>query len=184
FFFSSRRRHTRSKRDWSSDVCSSDLMHFFGGGIIGQLLFQFSSTGVSLSGTLILGLIFIYFCYLIIASKDIEQTLSKDLANLGKWLRQIRLMITRGAVKVGSGTKQIYGKLSERSKGQKSAAGYETAGKKPGKYSKKEKASLQKDSQLPKISDDFEPDESLIEDMNTFEPEVRPDAPQEKKEAE
>src|SRR5207249_9441072 len=25
FFFSSRRRHTRSKHDWSSDVCSSDL---------------------------------------------------------------------------------------------------------------------------------------------------------------
>src|SRR5437868_11227414 len=25
FFFSSRRRHRRSKRDWSSDVCSSDL---------------------------------------------------------------------------------------------------------------------------------------------------------------
>src|SRR5207247_3371955 len=24
-FFSSRRRHTRSTRDWSSDVCSSDL---------------------------------------------------------------------------------------------------------------------------------------------------------------
>src|SRR5699024_11644046 len=28
--FSSRRRHTRSKRDWSSDVCSSDLI--VGGG--------------------------------------------------------------------------------------------------------------------------------------------------------
>src|SRR5690625_5575754 len=27
FFFSSRRRHTRWPRDWSSDVCSSDL-HF------------------------------------------------------------------------------------------------------------------------------------------------------------
>src|SRR5207249_3775589 len=26
FFFSGRRRHTRSKRDWSSDVCSSDLI--------------------------------------------------------------------------------------------------------------------------------------------------------------
>src|SRR5699024_4243128 len=26
FVFSSRRRHTRSKRDWSSDVCSSDLV--------------------------------------------------------------------------------------------------------------------------------------------------------------
>src|SRR5216684_8810887 len=27
FFFSSRRRHTRCSRDWSSDVCSSDLEH-------------------------------------------------------------------------------------------------------------------------------------------------------------
>src|SRR5438445_9394408 len=27
FFFSSRRRHTRYWRDWSSDVCSSDLEH-------------------------------------------------------------------------------------------------------------------------------------------------------------
>src|SRR3712207_7413519 len=32
FFFSSRRRHTRYWRDWSSDVCSSDLavITFFG----------------------------------------------------------------------------------------------------------------------------------------------------------
>src|SRR2546429_1529647 len=28
FFFSSRRRHTRCSRDWSSDVCSSDLQDF------------------------------------------------------------------------------------------------------------------------------------------------------------
>src|SRR5437867_8761480 len=28
FFFSSRRRHTRSYGDWSSDVCSSDLAEF------------------------------------------------------------------------------------------------------------------------------------------------------------
>src|SRR6266498_3924067 len=28
FFFSSRRRHTRCGRDWSSDVCSSDLAEF------------------------------------------------------------------------------------------------------------------------------------------------------------
>src|SRR5439155_2760399 len=39
FFFSSRRRHTRWPRDWSSDVCSSDLRALhrgrfdFGGGI-------------------------------------------------------------------------------------------------------------------------------------------------------
>src|SRR3989442_16043135 len=29
FFFSSRRRHTRCGRDWSSDVCSSDLRVLF-----------------------------------------------------------------------------------------------------------------------------------------------------------
>src|SRR2546429_2711014 len=30
FFFSSRRRHTRCSRDWSSDVCSSDLSELVG----------------------------------------------------------------------------------------------------------------------------------------------------------
>src|SRR5207248_7772883 len=34
FFFSSRRRHTRSYGDWSSDVCSSDLMRSPQGGDI------------------------------------------------------------------------------------------------------------------------------------------------------
>src|SRR6266513_4947540 len=34
FFFSRRRRHTRSKRDWSSDVCSSDL----DGPLLGRVL--------------------------------------------------------------------------------------------------------------------------------------------------
>src|SRR5206468_8344728 len=33
FFFSSRRRHTRSDRDWSSDVCSSDLDRAGGGDV-------------------------------------------------------------------------------------------------------------------------------------------------------
>src|SRR5205807_6186270 len=28
FFFSSRRRHTRLQGDWSSDVCSSDLLYY------------------------------------------------------------------------------------------------------------------------------------------------------------
>src|SRR3712207_7107062 len=31
FFFSSRRRHTRYWRDWSSDVCSSDLVYVLQG---------------------------------------------------------------------------------------------------------------------------------------------------------
>src|SRR5699024_12231189 len=33
-FFSSRRRHTRSKRDWSSDVCSSVLRCVWGCGFV------------------------------------------------------------------------------------------------------------------------------------------------------
>src|SRR5260370_42623681 len=33
FFFSSRRRHTRFKCDWSSDVCSSDLFNLWTLGI-------------------------------------------------------------------------------------------------------------------------------------------------------
>src|SRR5438105_5860832 len=40
FFFSSRRRHTRSTRDWSSDVCSSDLAPplLFRRALFGELL--------------------------------------------------------------------------------------------------------------------------------------------------
>src|SRR5699024_10797017 len=37
FFFSNRRRHTTSKRDWSSDVCSSDLLMSSIGGASGPL---------------------------------------------------------------------------------------------------------------------------------------------------
>src|SRR3712207_544188 len=36
FFFSSRRRHTRYWRDWSSDVCSSDLHPLDGRGVFGD----------------------------------------------------------------------------------------------------------------------------------------------------
>src|SRR5690606_9413263 len=38
FFFSSRRRHTRFSRDWSSDVCSSDLMKLV---IVGRLAWKY-----------------------------------------------------------------------------------------------------------------------------------------------
>src|SRR6266480_6181012 len=40
FFFSSRRRHTRLTCDWSSDVCSSDLVAFRKSPV-GQLFYQF-----------------------------------------------------------------------------------------------------------------------------------------------
>src|SRR5256884_898502 len=38
FFFSSRRRHTRCSRDWSSDVCSSDLGTFVSSSLPDQRL--------------------------------------------------------------------------------------------------------------------------------------------------
>src|SRR3989449_2657451 len=46
FFFSSRRRHTRCSRDWSSDVCSSDLCSTVGP-IDQQQLFYLRSRGLS-----------------------------------------------------------------------------------------------------------------------------------------
>src|SRR5690606_39586741 len=43
-FFSSRRRHTRFSRDWSSDVCSSDLA-------VGQPLLKFGQETQDVVGT-------------------------------------------------------------------------------------------------------------------------------------
>src|SRR5690349_24982143 len=45
FFFSSRRRHTRSLRDWSSDVCSSDLIEVNPGEGIAEV--KMTAVGVS-----------------------------------------------------------------------------------------------------------------------------------------
>src|SRR5439155_9264757 len=42
FFFSSRRRHTRWPRDWSSDVCSSDLVH----GVLDQIHLDLKMPGI------------------------------------------------------------------------------------------------------------------------------------------
>src|SRR5437588_4730747 len=44
FFFSSRRRHTRSLCDWSSDVCSSDLMTDEEGGVVQRIANLVGST--------------------------------------------------------------------------------------------------------------------------------------------
>src|SRR2546422_2037397 len=47
FFFSSRRRHTRCSRDWSSDVCSSDLAAVGLGGFRSASSFSFLIRAVS-----------------------------------------------------------------------------------------------------------------------------------------
>src|SRR5256884_4308493 len=43
FFFSSRRRHTRCSRDWSSDVCSSDLCYNAGRMLSRNVLYLLST---------------------------------------------------------------------------------------------------------------------------------------------
>src|SRR6266496_6123930 len=50
FFFSSRRRHTRSLRDWSSDVCSSDLQAAILIFLAGSMLAGLSQSMVELIG--------------------------------------------------------------------------------------------------------------------------------------
>src|SRR5690625_6018990 len=45
FFFSSRRRHTRWPRDWSSDVCSSDLGERFQTSVVVMRLATLTSGG-------------------------------------------------------------------------------------------------------------------------------------------
>src|SRR5207248_4834034 len=50
FFFSSRRRHTRSYGDWSSDVCSSDLFANSGATTLGFWFFQ-NPVGANPDGT-------------------------------------------------------------------------------------------------------------------------------------
>src|SRR5699024_11986227 len=54
-FFSSRRRHTRSKRDWSSDVCSSDLL-----GVIPRLMQWVKNTynGKAFTASLLIGTLY------------------------------------------------------------------------------------------------------------------------------
>src|SRR5205809_1297474 len=47
FFFSSRRRHTRCSRDWSSDVCSSDLCRLDSSSRAGAGLFPVAATANS-----------------------------------------------------------------------------------------------------------------------------------------
>src|SRR5690606_39517789 len=53
FFFSSRRRHTRFSRDWSSDVCSSDLLGaLVTGGAVAAFLSTSSGITVSVAGVI------------------------------------------------------------------------------------------------------------------------------------
>src|SRR5699024_6208187 len=68
---------------------------FFGGGVFGQLLFAFSSTGISLIGTLLLSMIFIYFSILMITHKNIADTLTAHTNKTVNAFRTIGLGIVK-----------------------------------------------------------------------------------------
>src|SRR5690606_35327253 len=67
FFFSSRRRHTRFSRDWSSDVCSSDLS-------VQQVALRAARLGVRSEGLHVL------------AETDVDAIVSAAEAERPRWL--------------------------------------------------------------------------------------------------
>src|SRR5262249_40999333 len=58
FFFSSRRRHTRLVSDWSSDVCSSDLLVDLSAMFFGMPYALFPAIAAGLGGPAVLGLLY------------------------------------------------------------------------------------------------------------------------------
>src|SRR5699024_9611727 len=86
FFFSSRRRHTRSKRDWSSDVCSSDLIQGCTCIYIGQIMNIIKNRGMFMS---ILSYVMIGVICLILVMSFIHFVHDKD-GNSRLWLKERR----------------------------------------------------------------------------------------------
>ena len=71
------------------DLSRSQGFEFTGGGIIGQTLFNLSSTSISFFGTLLIGLIFVYLSSIIIRHKSIEESLRNDFTFVIKGLTAI-----------------------------------------------------------------------------------------------
>src|SRR5699024_11745653 len=99
FCFSSRRRHTRSKRDWSSDVCSSDL-----------------ASGLFL-------LFIIYSCFSALLGNQINAKEDEANESIASTTRQIQLASTDNE-KIKSKTNERseerrVGKRKEQKKGKK-----------------------------------------------------------------
>src|SRR5690606_41164921 len=96
FFFSSRRRHTRFSRDWSSDVCSSDLDKF----PIGPLV----TKGLTVKSGLVHGQKYIPTLLNHIENNDIDPTYLKThewtLDQIGRASCRERVEIRVDAVKL------------------------------------------------------------------------------------
>src|SRR5690606_40580700 len=92
--FSSRRRHTRFSRDWSSDVCSSDLPEkanelsglmitgVFGGAVVPPIMGAMANVLGNQSGSLMV--ISAAVLYLIVLGFGIRQTSRSEERRVGK----------------------------------------------------------------------------------------------------
>src|SRR5699024_11315630 len=85
-FFSSRRRHTRSKRDWSSDVCSSDLYFYRRVSLFHQRIHMILES-----------VFFVFsFCYVSVFSNNLPHVIPREfLPHHRYWLWLIGAVIGR-----------------------------------------------------------------------------------------
>lgn len=150
-----------------STIQTSGENVFFGGGVIGQALFSFSSTGISLFGTLLLSIIFIYFSYLLIAGKNIEDSLSTDFSYMVKFLKSLGIGIVRVASSLFSRLKGVYNNLFDGSEKLEKPKKNKGAKKKDSKNNNKEVTEpVVQDA--PKDIEELTPDETIIEDMYSY----------------
>src|SRR3989442_13933337 len=97
FFFSSRRRHTRCGRDWSSDVCSSDLLtdkrflhrigQFLKAGYMEEWRYHQTYSGVPQGGTLSPILSNIYL-------NELDQMMAKKIAEFHQGKKRKEIITT------------------------------------------------------------------------------------------
>lgn len=157
-----------------AEIRETGSSEFFGGGVLGQLLFAFSSTGISLIGTLFLSFIFIYFSILLITHKNIADTLTAHTNQLVEGLRA-------GALAAGKLSGRLFNAAKDGVQTLSANKRIESAVEdKPRKKARKRKtehaveapAGAAPDNaiqQEPRPLETFSADESIIEDMHSFE---------------
>src|SRR5256884_6443044 len=90
FFFSSRRRHTRCSRDWSSDVCSSDLDVDKPFLMSIEDVFSITGRGTVVTGRVERGVLAKMSEVEIVGLRDTRKTVATDLEMFRKLLDEVR----------------------------------------------------------------------------------------------
>lgn len=145
-------------------VQAAEGMAFLGGGVIGQILFNFSSTGVSLLGTLLLSVIFIYLSILVIADKNVENTLSADFSRISKVLKAIGTALLALFSKGADTTQNLF----KGRTGQKQGTASKSGGTKEKSTPVKDDAKDDAKGSSPAHVSDFPEDDTIIEDMHAY----------------